>query len=215
MEEKLRRNRNIDLGGLIVEDCQAFSDLSQEQYLAKTQENVCLLYQALFDLKRKQKLAEGEDGEILEYTKSKYLVELPKSEVVLPREKPIPKEKPLTKWERFRLEKGIAAKGKRSRMVFDPITNDWVPRYGMGSVKKIEDKYTWLMEHKPKHDEAGLDPFAYKKMEKKLVKEKQSLRELKNKIVTSGPAGLGKQGPAQHGQTGAMDRILDSNAPKK
>ena len=68
--------------------------------------------------------------------------------MVLPREKPIPKPKPLTKWEKFRLEKGITEKGKRSRMVFDPITKDWVPRFGMGSVKKIAEKHNWLMEEK-------------------------------------------------------------------
>jgi regulator of ribosome biosynthesis len=78
----------------------------------------------------------------------------------------------LTKWEKFRLEKGIQAKGKRSRLVFDPITNDWVPRHGMGSIKKIEDKYNWVMEEKQKHVEAGLDPFTYKKNEKKIEREK-------------------------------------------
>lgn len=39
------------------------------------------------------------------------------------------------------------------------------------------------MEEKPKHIESGLDPFTYKKMEKKLEKEKQNLRELKNKVL--------------------------------
>lgn len=70
------------------------------------------------------------------------------------------------------MEKGIQAKGKRSRLVFDPITNDWVPRHGMGSIKKIEDKYNWVMEEKQKHVEAGLDPFTYKKNEKKIEREK-------------------------------------------
>ena len=86
----------------------------------------------------------------------------------MPREKPIPKEKIMTKWEKFRIEKGIMEKEKRSRMVFDPVTNDWVPRYGMGSVKKIEEKHNWLMEEKPKHRESGIDPFTYKKNEKKI-----------------------------------------------
>ena len=92
--------------------------------------------------------------------------------ITLPREKPIPKERQLTKWEKFRLEKGIQAKEKRSRMVFDPKTNDWVPRYGMGSLKKLDEKYNWVMEEKEKHREAGLDPFTYKKNEKKLDLEK-------------------------------------------
>jgi len=54
-------------------------------------------------------------------------------------------------------------------MVFDSVTEDWVPRYGAGSIKKIEDKANWLMEEKPKHVEAGVDPFTYKKNEKKIV----------------------------------------------
>lgn len=39
------------------------------------------------------------------------------------------------------------------------------------------------MEEKPKHVEAGMDPFTYKKHEKKIEKEKQNLRELKNKLL--------------------------------
>jgi len=50
------------------------------------------------------------------------------------------------------------------------------------------------MEEKPKHVEAGLDPFTYKKNEKKLEQEKQNLRTLKNQITTAGPAGKGKAG---------------------
>lgn len=124
----------------------------------------------------------GDDGEILEYTKAKYNVSLPKPAVVLPREKSAPKEKVLTKWERFRLEKGMPARKKRSRMVFDPITEDWVPRHGTGSIKKIAERHNWLMEDKPKHETSGVDPFTYEKQEKKKAKEKQGLAQLKNEI---------------------------------
>jgi regulator of ribosome biosynthesis len=78
----------------------------------------------------------------------------------------------MTKWEKFRIEKGLPQKEKRSRMVFDPLSNDWVPRYGTGSIKKMEDKYNVVMEEKEKHREAGMDPFTYKKNEKKIEKEK-------------------------------------------
>jgi len=54
----------------------------------------------------------------------------------------------------------------------------------MGSIKKIGEKHNWLMEEKPKHVEAGLDPYTYKKNEKKIELEKQNLRELKNQITT-------------------------------
>ena len=52
-------------------------------------------------------------------------------------------------------------------MVYDEITKDWVPRFGMGSVKKIEDRHNWVMEEKPKHLESGLDPFTMKRSLKK------------------------------------------------
>jgi hypothetical protein len=155
-------NKNIDVGALLIEDCRSFGDLSAKDAEKYTQENLCQIYRVLFELNRQQKLeAGGEDGEILEYTKSKYTVDLPLPNVVLPREKPIPKPKVLTKWEKFRLEKGFTEKGKRSSMVFDPITKDWVPRFGMNSIKKVAEKYNWVMEEKPKHVEAGVDPFTY------------------------------------------------------
>lgn len=104
---------------------------------------------------------------------------------MLPREKPAPKEKNKTKWEKFREERGIAPRAKRSRLVFDPITKDWVPRHGAGSVKKIADKHEWAMVEKPKHREAGVSPFEYAAMEKKAKRDKQKLAELKNKVSAS------------------------------
>ena len=109
------------------------------EFSKRTASNLCILYKQLFDLKKAQDAKHGPDGEILEYTKSRYMVEMPSTIQVLPREKPCPTEKPKTKWERFREERGMAPRQKRSRLVFDPITNDWVPRWGTGSVKKIAD----------------------------------------------------------------------------
>jgi regulator of ribosome biosynthesis len=86
----------------------------------------------------------------------------------------------LTKWERFRLEKGMPARKKRSRMVYDEITKDWVPRHGAGSIKKIAEKHNWLMAEKPKHVAAGMDPFTYEKDQKKNAGKKQDLAHTKN-----------------------------------
>ena len=130
----------------------------------------------------------GADGEILEYTKSKYSVTMPASKVVLPREKPCPVEKPKTKWERFREERGLPPRRKRTYMVYDELTQDWVPRWGPKSIKKIEEKHQWAMVHKPKHDAAGMDPFTYAKAEKRAKLEKQKLAELKNKVNATGDA---------------------------
>lgn len=155
-----------------MEDTCDYSKCTSKQVKKRTVTNLCTLYTSLFDLKRKEEASHGDDGEILEYAKSYYTVRLPESQVVLPREKRVPKDKQMTKWEKFRLEAGMPARKARSRMVFDPVTNDWVPRHGMGSVKKIADAHNWLMHEKPKHREAGVDPFTYEKAEKKAKQEK-------------------------------------------
>jgi regulator of ribosome biosynthesis len=73
----------------------------------------------------------------LEHDKAQLTVKLGVPTTILPREKPCPIEKGKTKWEKFREEKGLPARKKRSRLVFDEITNDWVPRWGFGSIKKV------------------------------------------------------------------------------
>ena len=158
----LEVNKQCDIGSLLLEDCQNYSDKSPHEIINLTKYNYCLLLKELFDLRRTQKAAQGEDGEVLEYTKPIFQVELPESKVILPREKPIPKPKPLTKWEKFRLEKGLPARQKRSRMIFDPILKDWVPRYGHNSVKKTQEKYEWVLPHKAD----GKNPFTKKREEK-------------------------------------------------
>ena len=85
-------------------------------------------------------------------------------------------------------------------MVFDEITKEWVPRYGMGSVKKIGEKYNWLMEENSKHREAGMNPFEYELNKKKLAKEKQALAEVKNQMHASGAD-----------KNTNKDQILDAN----
>lgn len=130
-------NKTCDVGALLLEDSSSFCAKTDLQVLQSTKQNFCLLFKELFDIRRQQKEAQGEDGEILEYTKPFFNVELPASKVVLPREKPIPKEKIQTNWEKFRVEKGLPGRRKRARKVWDEITKDWVPRYGARSIKKI------------------------------------------------------------------------------
>lgn len=136
----------------------------------------------MFEIKKKQRAEHGPDGEILEFERAYYSVVMPAPRVVLPREKPVPKEQEKTKWEKFREERGLPPRKKRSRLVFDPITKDWVPRWGRGSVKKIAEKMNFVMEEKPIHRVAGMDPFTFAKAEKRAKMEKQSLASLKNKI---------------------------------
>jgi hypothetical protein len=102
-EQKKIHARTFDMGSLLIEDSTNYDDLTPKQYMERTQDNLCSLYEQMFELKKRQRLeVGGEDGEILEYTKSKWSVMLPKSTVVLPRAKAPPKKKELTKWERFR-----------------------------------------------------------------------------------------------------------------
>lgn len=74
----------------------------------------------------------------------------------------------------------MAPRAKRSRLVYDEITKDWVPRWGKGSAKKIEEQHQWLLPEQGKHRAAGVDPFTYARQEKKAKAEKQNLAEVRN-----------------------------------
>jgi Ribosome biogenesis regulatory protein (RRS1) len=175
-------NKQCDLGALLFEDCQSFADKSDKEVLDATRKNFCALFKELFELKKTQRVKSGgDDHEILEYTKALYSVDLPEPKVVVPRAKALPKEKPKTKWEKFREERGLPARKKRSRLVFDEITKDWVPRWGPNSKKKIEGKHEWLLVDNKGLAE-GTDPFTIKRQEKKLELEKENMKRLKNDL---------------------------------
>jgi hypothetical protein len=46
-------NKNLDVGELLVEDCTSFEGLSAKQIGKRTTANICSLYNALFELKKK------------------------------------------------------------------------------------------------------------------------------------------------------------------
>jgi regulator of ribosome biosynthesis len=123
-------NVSLDLGNLLVYDNQPFKKdfLNEEDMLERGKQNVKNIFQDLFKLCKTQ---QGEDNEKRDFDKPEDNVQLPKPITILPRSKPIPKPKPLTKWEKFRKEKGLAEK-KRSRMVYSETAGDWVPRWGKG-----------------------------------------------------------------------------------
>lgn len=76
---------------------------------------------------------------------------LPAPVLRLPREKPVPEapeDKVKTRWEKFAERKGIQ-KRKRSRLVWDEVEKDWVPRFGLGSKKKLaKERDDWVIEAK-------------------------------------------------------------------
>lgn len=49
------------------------------------------------------------------------VAKLPKPTLIMPRLRKIPGPRPLTKWERFRREKGISKKKKTSNKIYDTV----------------------------------------------------------------------------------------------
>ena len=139
------------------------------------------MYKKLFDIKRAE-TDKNPEGEFMEYTKSKFLIDLPRRNIVLPREKAPPKVTPMTKWEKFRKQKGLPPRKKRSALVYDEITKEWVPRWGPYSVKHIEDKAQWLIEEKDNNKERAIDSFTEVRQKKKMVIAKEKLKQMKNTL---------------------------------
>lgn len=83
-----------------------------------------------------------------EESEESVFIKLPEPIMRIPREQAPPQAKPLSKWEKFRLGKGLGRRRKRSRMVYEPIVNDFVPRWGPYSAKKIQKKHDWAVEEK-------------------------------------------------------------------
>ncbi|MCQ2816313.1 MAG: ribosome biogenesis regulatory protein homolog [archaeon] len=164
-------NVSLDPGNLLVTSTNNF-EATESNMIDHAKKNYIHLVKHLFSLLKDQL---GKDEENRDYDKPIDEVKLPEPILKLPRYKPIPKEKPLTKWEKYRQEKGIQKK-KRSRMVFSELTQSYVPRWGKGSIKQIEKEANWAMED----DASGVNPFDKQAMEKNLKKAKQEKREMKN-----------------------------------
>jgi regulator of ribosome biosynthesis len=124
-------NVSFDTGHLLILDNGPFNkeDVNEEDITGRLSKNLKVFYEELYGILNKQK---GEDEEKRDFDKAADCVTLPKPITILPRAKPIPKPKPLTKWEKYRIEKGLQAKQKRSRMVYSELAGDWVPRWGKG-----------------------------------------------------------------------------------
>ena len=147
-------------------------ELTETIMINKAKQNYIDFASSLFDILNKQ---QGEEKEDLDYDKAPDELTLPENIITLPRSLPVPIPKPPTKWEKYKMEKGITQR-KRSRMVYSEEVGDWVPRWGKGSVKHIQDSMNWLMEEK----EPGVNPFEQKSNEKQIDKAKQMKRQIKN-----------------------------------
>ena len=178
-EEEKRENIFYDTRRLVIIDSNNIlnqknneKELTETIMINKAKQNYVSFASTLFDLLLKQ---QGKEKEDLDYDKAPDELTLPEAILSLPRSLPIPVAKPLTKWEKYKQEKGIVQR-KRSRMVYSEEVGDWVPRWGRGSVKKIQDQMNWVMEEK----EPGVNPFEQKSNEKQMAKAKQLKRQMKN-----------------------------------
>jgi len=139
---------------------------------AYSRDSVQLLVNKLFSLPRKI-LPDGT------------AVVLPTEEVFrLPRQKPIPKDKPPTRWEKFMEDKNMK-KRKRSRLIWDEVSEDWKPRWGYKSVKHSEDKTNWFHEVGDKENPME-NSFDTQSAEKRLLKARQKMREVRNQVEAAG-----------------------------
>jgi len=124
-------NVSYDLGHLLVFDNQQFnySEIGESEIVSRAKINLKHFFEELFKLSQVQK---REDEEKTDFLKPLDNVKVPKPITLLPRAKPIPGQKAKTRWEKYREEKGLNPREKRSRMVFNEVAQDWVPRCGKG-----------------------------------------------------------------------------------
>lgn len=128
----------FDLGNLLCTDANPLPHDSQidEALLAATARDCAqgLINQLLTTCA----IAKSSDGTSMTLT-------LPPPSTPMPREKPVPAAKPLTRWQEFAKKKGLAPKKREGKMVYEPATGEWVPKYGYKGKNK-DGEGDWLVE---------------------------------------------------------------------
>ncbi|CAJ1373142.1 unnamed protein product [Effrenium voratum] len=163
-------NLTYDLKNMAAYDISPLS--TGTDLAAYSRDSVQLLVNKLFVLPRNK----GDEGT---------LIALPAEEVFrLPRAKPIPKEKPKTRWDKFMEERNMK-KRKRSRLVWDEIEGDWKPRWGYKSAKKSQENANWVHEVGD-NENPNENPFDKARSEQRLLKARQKMREVRNKVEAAG-----------------------------
>lgn len=179
-----------DLGNLAtfdtnpLDNAKLADEASREQYLTEVARDNCqlLINQILLlPVKSTTDSTASSTGQ----TSTMTLIQLPEPSTPLPREKAIPKPKPPTKWEQFAAKKGIKAKEKSGKLVYDEESGEWVPKWGYKGKNKAMDN-EWCVEVPDKvqgTDNEMVDPRTLARAErKKLIKKNlaQQKRNLKN-----------------------------------
>jgi regulator of ribosome biosynthesis len=121
-------NKTLDLKNLLIYDTNPFpaESITEDDIVTSAVDNLKHFYGELYNLQKNQV---GVDEENRDFDVGPDNVTMPASTLILPRRK-IPKAKALTKWEKYRKDKGMAPRQKRSRMVYSELAKDWVPRWG-------------------------------------------------------------------------------------
>ena len=101
---------------------------------------------------------------------------MPPENTIVAREKPVPKPKPLTKWEKYAKEKGIQ-KQKKSKLVWDDVVKEWVPRFGYKKAQAEVEK-NWVMEYKEGSNQDPREKAIEEKRERVAKNELQRLRNI-------------------------------------
>jgi len=146
---------------------------SEKELLDYTRDSVQLLVNHMFGLPQ-NRIEEG------------MAVQLPSEEVFrLPRQKPVPKAKAPTRWQKFMEDRNMR-KRKRSKLVYDEASGDWVPRWGYRSVKKKTEAGAQGIYEVKAGEDPNSNPFERMKAEKKLQMARQKMREVRNKVEAAG-----------------------------
>ena len=165
MASHYEENITFDLGNMAAFD---ITSIDPSEIFKITLQNSKKLLEKLQALEKEQ----NDEGEFLI---------LPKPIMKIPRERKPPEQKPLTKWEKYRVQSGLGRRKKRSRLVYEPTVDGYVPRYGSYSIKKLKSKQNAIVEEKN-----GENPMEKISQTKSLEKFEQKKREIKNNFIAEG-----------------------------
>lgn len=179
---------SFDLGNLATFDPNPLdnaklNDLStRNEYLNEvTRDNVQLLINQILSLPVKT-TTDNHESSSSGQNSTMTLIQLPVPLTPLPREKAIPKAKAMTKWEKFAAKKGIKAKAKDGKMVYDEESGEWVPKWGYKGKNKDLDSQ-WLVEVDDKVKNTAdelIDPRTLARAERKRLVKKNELQHKRN-----------------------------------
>lgn len=157
----------FDLGHLAAFDINPLSSSKEEDLLNAARDGTQLLLNAILSCP-------------IQSTNEGVLITLPEPTTRLPREKPVPTESAETKWAKFARLKGIKAKKRDGKMVFDEEKEDWVPKWGYKGQNK-DAETAWAVELDDKKEDDRKDPrIALRAARKANGSGKNTLQKSKN-----------------------------------